>query len=75
MHCHTDSTCFIIPPSRWQLYAQADEVQERKGISEDDPLVQRIREDVRRETGVDLDQLLNPSKVGMYSILLPRDTS
>jgi hypothetical protein len=37
--------------------------QERKGISEDDPLVQRIRDDVLRETGVELDQLLNPSKV------------
>ncbi len=37
--------------------------QERKGISEDDPLVQRIRADVLRDTGVELDQLLNPSKV------------
>ncbi len=40
-----------------------DDQQERKGISEDDPLVQRIRDDVLRETGVELDQLLNPSKV------------
>jgi hypothetical protein len=33
------------------------------GITEDDPLVQRIRDDVLRETGVELDQLMNPSKV------------
>lgn len=43
--------------------APPQEPQERKGISEDDPLVQRIRDDVLRETGVELDQLLNPSKV------------
>lgn len=42
---------------------QEPQPQERKGISEDDPLVQRIRDDVLRETGVELDQLLNPSKV------------
>lgn len=36
--------------------------QERTGISEDDPLVQRLRENILKETGVELDQLLNPSK-------------
>eukprot|EP00624_Nannochloropsis_granulata_P001320 evm.model.NODE_16421_length_6325_cov_27.414228.3 len=42
---------------------EREEQQERKGISEDDPMVQRIRDEVLRETGVELDQLLNPSKV------------
>jgi hypothetical protein len=34
-----------------------------EGISEDDPIVQKIRDDVLRETGVALDQLMNPAKV------------
>ncbi|KAM3571965.1 hypothetical protein VYU27_006029 [Nannochloropsis oceanica] len=42
---------------------EREQQQERKGISEDDPMVQRIRDEVLRETGVELDQLLNPSKV------------
>lgn len=36
------------------------------GISEDDPIVQRLRENIKKETGVELDQLLNPSKVSLW---------
>lgn len=43
--------------------AQQKGAQQVVGISEDDPIVQRLRENIKRETGVELDQLLNPSKV------------
>jgi len=51
------------PVSALTAVKEREEQQERKGISEDDPMVQRIRDEVLRETGVELDQLLNPSKV------------
>lgn len=58
-------------PARTAVVVKAAEpqAQERKGISEDDPLVLRIREDVLRETGVELDQLLNPGKVRSCGIV------
>ncbi|TFJ85236.1 hypothetical protein NSK_003659 [Nannochloropsis salina CCMP1776] len=57
------TTALSAVKERTAASGKQEQAQERVGISEDDPMVQRIREDVRRETGVDLDQLLNPSKV------------
>lgn len=50
--------------------AQQKGAQQVVGISEDDPIVQRLRENIKRETGVELDQLLNPSKVCWYCCAL-----
>lgn len=37
-------------------------------LTSNDPFVQRINEQIQRESGVDLDELLNPAKVGILFI-------